>query len=237
MTTAILATVLSILREPNCSLDVTNPCILVMDASEGSLASGSCGANIVPLPKDSSHLTGDVSLVARNGPLHPADSASEQKPSGPERNDPSFSRINTPLLRSRDTPEARTLHTRIDAVEDRCARHRQELQELTREARQQRPEPPRAHESSDGRVAEVLDLTFEPYNNITSEARERRRRSMRSAGLTAEARISPIKRSRQRALDLDISGTPKFKLNYNNNTTTRPKLVRLQNRWRRVGRR
>jgi hypothetical protein len=237
MTTAIIATVLSILREPNCSLDVTNPCILVRDDSEGSLASGSCGANIAPLPKDSSHLTGDVSLVARNGPLRPTNSASEQETFGPKRIDPSLSRINTLPLRSRETPEACTLHTRIDAIEDRCARHRQELQELTREAREQRLEPPRAYESSDGRAAEILDLTFEPYTNIISEARERRRRSTRSAGLTAEPRIPSIKRSRQRALDLDINGTPKFKLNSNNNTTTRPKLVRLQNRWRRVGRR
>jgi hypothetical protein len=237
MTTAIIATLLSILREPNCSLDVTNPCILVREDSEGSLASSSCGANIAPLSKGSSHLTGGVSLVARNGPLHPANSASEQETSGPERNDPSFSRINTLPLCSRETPGARTLHTRIDAIEDRCARHRQELQEMTREARQQRLEPPRAYESSDGRVAGILDPTFEPYTKITSEARERRRRSMRSAGLTAEPRLSSIKRSRQRALDLDINGTPKFKLNSNNNTTTRPKLVRLQNQWRRVGRR
>lgn len=237
MTTALIATVLSILREQNCSLDVTNPCILDRDDSEGSLASGSCGANIAPLPEDSSHLTGDVSLVARSSPLRPANSASEQETSGPERNDPRFSRRNTLPLRSKETPEACTLYTGTDAIEDRCARHRQELQELTREARQQRPEPPRAHESSDDRVAEILDLTFESYNNITSEARERRRRSMRSTGLAAEPRVPSIKRSRQRALDLDINGTPRFKLNSNNNTTTRPKLVRLQNRWRRVGRR
>jgi hypothetical protein len=234
MTTAIIATVLSIFREPNCSLDVTNPCILVRDDSEGSLAPHFCGANIAPLPKGSSHSSGNISLVARNDPRHPASSASEQETSGPERIDPSFATTNTLLSHSRKTPEVRALHTRIGVVVDRCARHRQELQELTREARLQRPEPTRAHEGSDRGVAEVLDLTLDSYNNITSEARERRRRSRKSAGLTAEPRMPPIKRSRQRALDLDINGTPKFKLN-SNNQTTRRKLIRLQNRWRRVG--
>lgn len=237
MTTAIIATVLSIFREPNCSLDVTNPCILVRDDSEGSLAPDFCGANIAPLPKGSSHFSGDISLVARNDPHHPASSASEQEISGPERIDPKFPTTDTLLSRPKKTPELLALHTRIGVVEDRCARRRQELQELTREARLQRPGPTRAHEGSGGRVAEVLDLTFDPYNNLASEARERRRRSMRSAGLTAEPRMPPIKRSRQRALDLDINGTPKFKLNSNNNRTTRPKLVRLQNGWRRVRRR
>jgi hypothetical protein len=233
MTTAILVTVLSILREPNWSLDVFDPCILDRDNFEGSLASDSCGPNIADLPEDPSHLIGDVSLVTRNGPLHPTNVGREQERPGLERQDPSFSRTSTALLRSRETLEARTLHARIGAVEDRCARHRQELQELTR----RRPEPSRAHGSSDGRVVGTLGLSFEPHSQITSEARQRRRRSTRSAGLPTEPRISPTKRSRQRALDLDISGTPKFQLNSDNNTGTRAKLVRLQNRWRRVERR
>lgn len=233
MTTAIFAAVLSILREPNWSLDVSDPCILDRDDSEGSLASDSCGSNTADLPGYPSHLIGDVSLVMRNGSLHPTNVGCGQEEPGPERQDPSFSGTSTTLSNSRGSLEARNLHARIGTVEDRCARHRQELQELTRK----RPELSRAHGSSDGRVVGTLDLSFQPHSQITSEARQRRRRSTRSAGLPAEPRIPPPKRSRRRALDLDINGTPKFKSNSDNNTGTRPKLVRLQNGWRRVGRR
>ena len=233
MTTAMFATVLSILKEPNWSLDVSDPCILDRDDSEGSLASDSCGSNTADLPGYPSHLIGDVPLVMRNGSLHPTNVGCGQAEPGPERQDPSFSGTSTTLLNPRGSLEARTLHARIGAVEDRCARHRQELQELTRK----RPGLSRAYGSSDGRVVGTLDLSFQPHSQISPKARQRRRRSTRSAGLPAEPRIPPPKRSRRRALDLDINGTPKFKLNSDNNTGTRPALVRLQNRWRRVGRR
>lgn len=145
----MVATVLSILREPNWSLDVSDPCILDGDDSEGSLASSFCGANIADLPEDSSRLIGDIPLVTGNGSLHPTNIECEQERPGPKGQNPGFSKTGTAFLRSRETPEARTLHARIDAVEDQCTRHRQELQELTRK----RSEPSKAHGSIDGRVA------------------------------------------------------------------------------------
>lgn len=232
----------SVLSKPSCSLSVSNPCILDSIGSKRSVYCGSSGADAATLPEDISHSTGDLLLPTGSINLDQTNTPHKPETSAPRWPGPSILRRDTAPVRLQSDGTkvlaARALQTRIDSVEDRCDRNRRELQRLICKAAQPNSEPARAHEDSDGSVAEVSDLASELYRNTTLRNRQQQRTSMRLGGSASQPPLpnaSKNKRSRQcRALDLEISGTPKFKMHCDNDTASCPKLVRLQNRWRRV---
>jgi hypothetical protein len=242
MTTTIVATVLSALSKPSCSY-VFNPCIFDRIDSKSSVNSASLEVDTGISSINTSHLPTDVPLVAGN--IAPRSARSSYK-----RETPASGRTGASLSKGEPTPlhhwddhthttTARALRTRIENLEERCDRCKQELRRLVREAAQDKSAPPRGCKSDDDGKVEAADISPEPDSHTTLKAKHRQRRSVRSVGSAIEPPLpsaSTKTRSRQRrALDLGISGTPKFRLNHDNDTATRPKLVRLQNRWRRVG--
>lgn len=96
------------------------------------------------------------------------------------------------------------------------------------------------NESRDGHAG---NLSRNPESRKMMKTERRRQRLVTSAGSNVIQSLSNtstkadlpmrVPSRKRRALDLGISGTPKFK--FNGERASRPKLVRLQNQWCRVG--
>lgn len=244
MTTTTIATVFSALRRPRCSLDVFHPCIPDGVGAKRPLDSASCGLDTTTVPRDTNRPTGKIPSPAGSISSHSDMSDSQRETSEPGQTGLHFQR-GEPIPSPRQDDQvhiisARTLRTRVESLEARCDLYERELQKLAREATQSKSESPRAYKSSGGRDINTADVSSEPDSHTTVKIKHRQRRSVRSVGSSIDPLLSDASaktRSRQRrALDLGISGTPKFKFDHDNGTTTRPKLVRLQDRWRRIGR-
>jgi hypothetical protein len=244
MTTAAIATVMSALRKPRCSLDVFHPCIRDGLGAKSPLDPASCGLDTATVPRDTSYPTGKTPSPAGKISPHSDESNPQRETSEAGQTGLRFQR-GEPIPSSRQDDHihiisARALRTRIESLETRCDWYERELQNLAHEATQSKSESPRAYKSSGGRDINVADVSSEPDSHTPVKMKQRQRRLVRSVGSSIDPLLSDASaktRSRQRrALDLGISGTPKFKFDYGNGTTTRPKLVRLQDRWRRIGR-
>lgn len=244
MTIASIATVMSALRKSRCSLDVFHPCIPDGVGAKSQLDSASCGLDTTTVPRDTSRPTGKIPSPARRFSSHSDMSDPQRETSEPGQTGLHFQR-GEPIPSPRQDDHiriisARALRARIESLEARCDWYERELQKLAREATQSTSEFPRAYKSSGGRDINAADVSSEPDSHTTVKMKQRQRRLVRSVGSSIDPLLSDASaktRSRQRrALDLGISGTPKFKFDYDNGTTTRPKLVRLQDRWRRIGR-
>jgi hypothetical protein len=245
MTTTIVATVLSALSKPGCSY-VFNPCVFDRIDSKSSVNSASLKVDNGISSINTSHLPTDIPSVAGNIAPRSARSSYKGKTPASGRTGPSLPKGEPTPLHHRDdhthTTTARALRTRIENLEERCDRCKQELRKLVREVAQDKSAHPRGYKSNDDGKIEVADISPELDSHTTSKAKQRQRRSVRSVRSVGSAIEPPLPsastkaRSRQRrALDLGINGTPKFRLNHDDDTATRPKMVRLQNRWRRVG--
>lgn len=244
MTTTAIATVMSALRKPRCSLDVFHPCIRDGLGAKSPLDPASCGLDTATVPRDTSYPTGKTPSPAGKISPHSDRSNPQRETSEAGQTGLRFQR-GEPIPSSRQDDHihiipARALRTRIESLETRCDWYERELQNLAHEATQSKSESPRAYKSSGGRDINVADVSSEPDSHTPVKMKQRQRRLVRSVGSSIDPLLSDASaktRSRQRrALDLGISGTPKFKFDYGNGTTTRPKLVRLQDRWRRIGR-
>jgi hypothetical protein len=229
MTAATIATVISALRKPRCSLDVFGPCI-------GDGVGAKSPLDTATVPRDTIYPTGKTPSPSERVSLRSDMSNPQQETSEPGQTGLRFQRgesINS--LRQKD----HAIRTRIESLEVRCDWYERELQKLAREATQSKPESPGAYKSSGSRDINVADVSSEPDSHTTVKTKKRQRRLVGSVGSSTNPLLSDASgktRSRQRrALDLGINGTPKFKFDYGNSTTTRPKLVRLQG-WRRIGR-
>jgi hypothetical protein len=226
MTAANIATVISALRKPRCSLDVFCPCI-------GDGVGPKSPLDTATVPRDTIYPTGKTPSPSERVSLRSDMSNLQQETSEPGQTGLRFQRgesINS--LRQKD----HAIRTRIESLEARCDWYERELQKLAREVTQSKPESPRAYKSSDSRDISVADVSSEPDSHTTKQRQRRLVRSVSSSTNPLLSDASGKTRSRQRrALDLGINGTPKFKFGYGNSTTTRPKLVRLQG-WRRIGR-
>ena len=243
MTAATIATVISALRKPRCSLDVFRPCIGDGVGAKSPLDPPSCGLDTATVPRDTVYPTGKTSSPSGWVSPHSDMSNAQQETPEPGQTGLRFQRgESTPLPRQNDhihVISARAIRTRIESLEARCDWYERELQKLAREATQSKPESSSAHKSSVGRAIDVADVSSEPNSHTTVKMKQRQRKLVRSVGSSTDLLLSNVSgktRSRQcRALDLGISGTPKFRFDYGN-STTRPKLVRLQDRWRRMRR-
>lgn len=244
MTTATIATVMSALRKPRCSLDVFHPCIPDGVGAKSPLDSAPCGLDTTTVPRDASRKTGKTPSPAGRTSSHSDMSDPQRGPSEPGQTGLHFQRGEpSPLHRQDDhihITSARALRARIESLEARCDCYERELQKLAREATQSKSESPRAYKSSGGRDINAADVSSEPDSHTTVKMKQRQRRLVKSVGSSIDPLLSDgsakTRNRKRRALDLGISGTPKFKFDYDNGTTTRPKLVRLQDRWRRMGR-
>jgi len=243
MTAATIATVISALRKPRCSLDVFRPCIGDGVGAKSPLDPPSCELDTATVPRDTIYPTGETPSPSERISPHSDMSNPQQETSEPGQTGLRFQRGESiPSLRQNyhiHINSARAIRTRIESLEVRCDWYERELQKLAREATQSKPESPGAYKSSGSRDINVADVSSEPDSHITVKTKKRQRRLVGSVGSSANPLLSDASgktRSRQRrALDLGINGTPKFKFDYGNSTTTRPKLVRLQG-WRRIGR-
>ena len=233
MTAATIATVISALRKPRCSLDVFRPCI-------GDGVGAKTPLDTATVPRVTIYPTGKTPSPSERVSLHSDMSNPQQETSEPGQTGLRFQRGESiHSLRQNDHISERAIRTRIESLEVRCDGYERELQKLAREATQSKPESPRAYKSSDSRDISVADVSSTPDSHTTVMTKQRQRRLVRPISSSTNLLLSDASgktRSRQRrALDLGINGTPKFKFDYGNSTTTRPKLVRLQG-WRRIGR-
>jgi hypothetical protein len=231
MTIAIAATIFSVLSKPSCSLDVFDPCIIDRMEPESSV--------------DPVSSTGDTPLLVGKNPHRSTSTAYKRETPAREQMDLNLlERIPTSVYRRNDqiqiTP-SRVLRTRIDGLEEQCDSYRRKLRESISETAHDRPEPPRPYKGSNGGEVEGKDIPSGLDVHIVSKTKQQQRRSMRLVGSASEPQLpnasTKTASRKRRALDLGISGTPKFRLDHGSNAATRPKLVRLQNRWRRIGRR
>jgi hypothetical protein len=245
MTTAIAATIFSVLSKPSCSLDVFDPCIIDRMESKSSVDSVSSEVDTTILSATTSHPTGHIPLqVGRDSP-RPTGTTYKPTTLAPEQMDLNLPKtIPTSVYYQKDrvqiTP-SRILRARISSVEERCDHYRRELRRSISEVAHDKPKPPRPHKSSDGGEVEGKDIPCEMDVNIIPKTKQKQRRSTRLVGSASEPLLpnatTRTGNRKPRPLNLAISGTPKFRLNYDSNAGTRPKLVKLQNGWRRIGKR
>jgi hypothetical protein len=243
MTAATIATVISALRKPRCSLDVFRPCVGDGVGAKSPLDPPSCGLDTATVPRDTICPTEETPSPSERVSPHTDMSNPQQETSEPGQTGLRFQRGESiPSLRQNyhiHINSARAIRTRIESLEVRCDWYERELQKLAREATQSKPESPGAYKSSGSRDINVADVPSKPDSHTTVKTKQRQRRLVGSVGSSTNPLLSDSSgkmRSRQRrALDLGINGTPKFRFNCGESTTTRPKLVRLQG-WRRIGR-
>ena len=242
MTTAIVATVLSMLSKPSCSLDVFNSCVVDRIDSKSSVDSTSSGVDDAILSTDTSHPIRHEPLLVESNPPRPITTVRMRENLAAERAGPDLPEKARTRMRCMEdhtkTIPASALRTRIGCVEDRCNLYRRELRKVMCETARDKSEPLKAHKSGVGGEVEVPDIPSGLDVPKNSKTKQRQRRMTTSVGSASEPLTvaSSKSRSRQRrALDLGISGTPKFRFDHDNDSARRPKLVRLQNRWRRVG--
>jgi hypothetical protein len=219
MTAATIATVISALRKPRCSLDVFRPCIGDGVGAESLLDPPSCGPDTATVPRDTIYPTGKT--LSRSGRVSPHSDMSNppQETSEPGQTGSRFQRgqsLSSPPQNDHiHIISARAIHTRIESLEARCDCYERELQKLAREATQSKFESPGAYESSGSRDINVADVSSKSDSHTTVKTKQRQRRLVRSVGSSTNPLLSDASgktRSRQRrALDLGISGTPKFK--------------------------
>lgn len=241
MTTAIVATVLSVLSKPSRLLEAADSCIVDTINLKGSV-------NPVQRKITSTILSINTNQPTKDAPSHKEsyrhhlakasnvqlseETASDQA----TRQPPSSSRQDDCV----GAMSARALRPRVQDLEERCCLRRRELRKLLREATQDKFATSRTYRSSsyDGEI-EAADVVFTPESRMIPKSEQRAQRVRRSEDSYDETllpKTSTRRRSRQRrALDLGISGTPKFRLTYDKITAKRPKLVKMRNRWCRVG--
>lgn len=241
MTTAIFATVLSVLSKPSRLLEAADSCIVDTINLKGSV-------NPVQRKITSTILSIDTNQSTKDAPSHKEsyrhhlakgsnvqlseETASDQ----PTRQPPSSGRQDDCVW----TISARTLRPRVEDLEEQCSLRRRKLRKLIHEATQDKSATSRTYRSSsyDGEI-EAADVPFTPESRMIPRSKQPGKSARRSEDSYDEPLLpetSTRKRSRQRrALDLGISGTPKFRLTYDKITAKRPKLVKMRNRWCRVG--
>lgn len=251
MLTATIAVVLSTWCKPSCSLDIFHPCILDEVDTKSEVDRASWSLKNEAVSTDTRHPIEGVPLSARKISRPREEGHLQQELSQPRQTGLHPTRQEAATSHRQDEPDRissrRALRSRIERFEARYDRCKLDIPKPALEAVQCMVKSQGIYESSNGRDGDKEDLSCNPVSQKTVNTKRRRQRLIRSVGASAsqplpntytKAEVSAKVRSRKRrALDLGISGTPKFKLADDGERASRPKLVRLQNRWCRIGRR
>lgn len=242
-----IAAALSTLRKPTCSLDIFHPYVLDKVDAKSPVHPTSCWVNTEAVSIDARHPIEGAQLSGGKMSSPRETCYLQRELSQPRQMGPHPTRQEADASHRQDEPDrvvsTRALRSRIERLEAKLDLYKLDTPNTALEAAPCVARSQGAHMGNEGRDGHAGNLSRNSESRKMMKTERRRQRLVKPAGSTAIHSLSNtstkadvptrVTSRRRRALDLGISGTAKFK--FNGERASRPKLVRLQNQWCRVG--